>query len=91
MSWPDFLFLGAPRSGTTLLYEAMSQHPGLWLSEVKEPLYFLNPTYAVWRVGNAGAYQALFQGRRRGQVAGEASTLYLYDPTAASRIRKKLP
>jgi hypothetical protein len=91
MSWPDFLFLGAPRSGTTLLYEALTQHPQLWLSPVKEPLYFLDPAYPVWRVGTRSAYEALFSGRRRDQRAGEASTLYLYDPTAPRRIREALP
>jgi hypothetical protein len=91
MSWPDFLFLGAPRSGTTQLYEGLRQHPAIFMSEVKEPLYFVSATYRLHRTASASAYQALFKAALPGQVKGEASTLYLFDPEAPRRIHEELP
>ena len=38
---PDFLLIGAPKAGTTALHAALAQHPGLFLSPVKEPKYYL--------------------------------------------------
>jgi hypothetical protein len=91
VSWPDFLFLGAPRSGTTQLYEGLRQHPAILMSSIKEPLYFVSSRYAVHRVAARAAYQALFSGAGPGRLAGEASTLYLFDPEAARRIRDAVP
>ncbi len=40
---PDFVGVGAPRSGTSWLYEVLSRHPALWLPPVKELHYFDEP------------------------------------------------
>ncbi len=40
-TWPKFLILGPPRSGTTWLKQALRDHPGLWLPG-GEPNYFAN-------------------------------------------------
>jgi hypothetical protein len=37
---PDFIVIGAQRSGTTWLYYVLRQHPELWLPPVKELHYF---------------------------------------------------
>jgi LPS sulfotransferase NodH len=37
---PDFLVIGAQRSGTTWLHRVLRQHPALWLPPVKELHYF---------------------------------------------------
>lgn len=91
MTWPTFLFLGAPRSGTTQLYEGLRQHPEIFMSPVKEPLYFVSPRYHLTRVEQDDAYQALFAEAGAARHVGEASTLYLYDPEAPARIRAALP
>ena len=39
---PNFLIPGAGRSGTTTLYEYLKQHPEIFLSEKKEPVFFSN-------------------------------------------------
>ena len=41
---PDFLCIGAPRSGTSWLYEVLSRHPALWLPPIKELHYFDEPS-----------------------------------------------
>ena len=38
---PDFLVIGAPKAGTTALHAALAQHPGLYMSPIKEPKFFL--------------------------------------------------
>ena len=43
MMGPDFVGMGAPRSGTSWLYEVLSRHPALWLPPVKELHYFDEP------------------------------------------------
>jgi hypothetical protein len=43
MMGPNFVGIGAPRSGTSWLYEVLSRHPGLWLPPIKELHYFDEP------------------------------------------------
>jgi hypothetical protein len=40
---PDFVGVGAPRSGTSWLFEVLSRHPALWLPPVKELHYLDEP------------------------------------------------
>lgn len=40
---PDFLCIGAPRTGTTWLYQTLSQHPDIYLPRRKELHYFDEP------------------------------------------------
>ena len=37
---PNFFVVGAPKCGTTSLYHYFSQHPEIYLSPIKEPVYF---------------------------------------------------
>lgn len=39
-SVPSFLGVGVPRAGTSWLYEALREHPALWLPPIKELHYF---------------------------------------------------
>lgn len=83
---PDFLIVGAARSGTTSLYRYLRRHPDLYLPTDKEP-HFLAfagdpPRYGpdisqgvTWRVD---AYLRLFEDAPPGTLTGEASTSYLY-------------
>ena len=41
---PNFLVIGAPRSGTTSLYEYLNAHPDVSMSTVKEPDFFARPS-----------------------------------------------
>ncbi len=44
MKGPDFICIGAPRSGTSWLYEVLSRHPAIWLPPIKELHYFDQPS-----------------------------------------------
>ena len=100
---PDFLVIGAPKAGTTALHAALARHPGLFMSAVKEPKFFLSDgpppakggpgdalTYRehIWR---GPEYEALFDPAPPGTLRGESTPLYLYDRAAMRRIREALP
>jgi hypothetical protein len=100
---PDFLIVGAPKAGTTALHAALAAHPGLYMTAIKEPKFFLTDgpppdkggpgdalTYRehVWRRTD---YEALFAAAPPGALAGESTPLYLYDRGAVDRIRALIP
>ena len=81
MALPDFLVAGVPKSGTTALHAALSRHPGLYMSPIKEPKFFLTDgppptkggpgdvlTYRehVWQ---RDRYEALFDAAPAGRCA----------------------
>ena len=37
---PNFFLVGAPKSGTTALYQYLAQHPAIHMSPIKEPTFF---------------------------------------------------
>lgn len=99
---PDFVVIGAPRSGTTWLYTQLSRHPGLYLPDNKEPRFlavdpgeppvFTGPGDDAWAQGmvvGRDEYERLFAaaGDRR---KGEASTDYLYQGAATARNMREL-
>ncbi|MDQ1630576.1 MAG: hypothetical protein QOC80_548 [Frankiaceae bacterium] len=103
MPTPDFLLIGAPKSGTTALHVALSRHPALCLSSTKEPKYFLTDgppptgggpgdaeTYREY-VWQREQYEALWFHAEPGQLRGESTTLYLADHAAHRRIRAQVP
>ena len=59
MALPDFLVIGVPKAGTTALHAALARHPGLYLSAVKEPKFFLTdgPPPARGGPGDAQTYR----------------------------------
>ena len=88
---PDFFIVGAPRCGTTAMYEYLRRHPQVFMPEHKEPMYFgLDLTQLHVRLTEAD-YVRLFRGALPGQRVGEASTWYLYSRTAAREIHEFAP
>jgi hypothetical protein len=41
MFLPNFFIIGAPRCGTTSLYEGLKQHPEVFMSSLKGRSYFV--------------------------------------------------
>ena len=65
---PDFFLIGAPKAGTSALHAALAQHPGLFLSPVKEPKYYLcgdSPPPAYKGPGDAHSNQEWIWQRER--------------------------
>src|SRR3712207_6354190 len=93
MTMPNFLIIGAMKSGTTALYYYLEQHPEIYMSPVKEPNFFSSQEQenAADAVTDIGTYQHLFRGVSGEKAIGEASHSYLYEPGAAAEIRRYLP
>jgi hypothetical protein len=103
MPLPDFLLIGAAKSGTTSLYHYLGQHPDVFVSPEKEPhflafeghpLDFDGPGDELLirrTVSSLPEYRALFADAEPHQVAGEASPSTLYVPEAAERAARYVP
>ena len=103
MTMPNFLIIGAQKSGTTSLYEYLKQHPQIYMSPLKEPRFFAfageKPNYSgpgdqeLYSdvVSDLENYQALFKGASEETAVGEASVVYLYLSRAPERIHHYIP
>ncbi len=95
MSFPDFIIGGAPKCGTSSLFQYLGQHPEVFTSDPKEPHFFASEGGEKKVRGmkfTRGEYEDLFDEKRTEQVAGEASTGYLFHAdTAAPKIKKVIP
>jgi len=83
---PDFLILGAQKSGTTALYAYLRRHPEITGPAWKEVSYFDRH----YRRGPAW-YRGNFPLRAHGAIVGEASPSYLFHPLAPGRAAALLP
>jgi hypothetical protein len=87
---PDFLVIGAQKSGTTTLYADLASQAAICMSSVKEPsvlIRYSEPAAA------AKYYTRLFEPTAAHRRFGEASTLYTQLPTypdVARRARQLL-
>jgi hypothetical protein len=96
---PDFFVVGHPKSGTTALYEMLAAHPQIGMATEKEPWFFsaaelrhrAPPREPVGIPATLEEYLALFDGATPDQRLGEASTTYLWSPTAAAAIAAVCP
>lgn len=91
---PDFFIVGAPKAGTSSLYNYLIQHPGVFMSYPKEPHFFYNrstPGSPVLQEKALEDYLGLFTGVSKGVCAGEASTSYLWSASTASEIKHLQP
>ena len=88
-TWPNFFIVGAARAGTTSLYTYLKNTPGVYMSEHKEPHYFVdNMKTGAY---DESKYLQLFKKIKNEKAIGEASTGYLIDPSSAKCIHDKIP
>lgn len=84
--WPNLFVLGAPKCGTTSLTHWMAQHPGIWMSQPKEPGYF-NDDYKDGHFRRRPKrYQRLFATDRPFQWYCDGTVDYLASQVAVARI-----
>ena len=94
MPLPNFLIIGAGRSGTTSLYHYLRQHPQIFMSRIKETNFFaFDGRWGAeqFPIRTLEAYTALFSAAAGERALGEASPSYLVEPAAAGRISERLP
>ncbi len=101
--WPNFLVVGAARSGTTALFTFLAKHPEVFAAPHKEPHFFAFPGRSLHFTGpgddetinrravtDLRAYLKLFAGVGSETAVGEASVSYLYYDEAPRNIRRFL-
>ncbi len=95
---PDFFIVGHQKCGTTALYLMLSQHPQIYMSDVKEPWFFGRELRSRFdkpstrsRPNTLEDYVALFADARADQSAGEASPQYVRSEHAAREIAELRP
>lgn len=74
MRFPDVLFIGAMKCGTTSLYMDLAQHPQVFLSEDKEPRALCSDE--VYTAHGQARYAAIYSSASANQVCIDASTDY---------------
>ncbi|SHJ11351.1 Sulfotransferase domain-containing protein [Tangfeifania diversioriginum] len=98
---PDFLLVGASKSGTSSIYHYLRQHPEIFLSDVqKEGRYFSQMEGNFSGPGdtrvdatitrNPEQYKALFQNCKNEKAVGDISPEYLYFHEKAIPLIKKV-
>ena len=102
MPFPNTFLIGAAKSGTTSVYRALGQHPEIYTSPRKEPMFFgYAPETRIVRNGvmtqaterfilDREEYRALFDEVGDESVICEGSTSYLYRPEAPKRIKEEI-
>lgn len=93
MTLPNFLIIGAGRSGTTSLYHYLEQHPDVYMSPIKEARYFAyeGKDHDFFKIRDFESYEALFDGVTSEKAIGEASPDYLFTKCSPERIKTTLP
>ncbi|HEX6434947.1 MAG TPA: sulfotransferase [Gemmatimonadales bacterium] len=85
---PNFFIVGAPKCGTTALYEYLRPHPRIFMPEVKEPHFFARDLGPYPRIKTPEEYAELFAKATELHLrVGEASVYYLRSSVAIANIR----
>jgi len=95
---PSFFVTGVTKAGTTSIYDALEQHPDVFVPHHKEPRYYafrghrIDPDDVFTRnvITDRGEYLALYKGAAPHQRMGDCS-LYLNYPQAAAAIANEVP
>jgi hypothetical protein len=88
---PNFFIVGAPRCGTTAMYEYLRQHPDVFMPYRKEPVYFGADLHKRLPYLDEAGYLKLFASSAGERRLGEATVWYLYSATAADEIKAFAP
>jgi hypothetical protein len=102
---PDFLVIGAGKSGTTSLDKYLNQHPQIFVPKVKEPNFFGYERTKIEDLGGdeddikhfkrsvttLDGYLDIFKDALPDQIKGETSNTYMYHSDAPQRIKYYLP
>jgi hypothetical protein len=88
---PDFVVIGAMKSGTSSLHEYLDSLPDVCMSRPKEPAYFVPERFA-WRSQEwySGFFSAKPLARHRGEVSPHYAIRHVY-PGVVERMHAVLP
>src|SRR5699024_9381850 len=87
-STPNFLIIGAPKAGTTSLFQYLAKHQHIIPSQKKELLYFS----VNQRMGLRGYLKNFpLKQEKMNKLTFEASPSYLFYPNGLQRIKRLFP
>jgi hypothetical protein len=101
MKKANLFIVGAPKCGSTTMYELLKQHPDVVMSAIKEPNFFCkdflleNKKFYGKKYNFPGLqsekekdYLALFNNSNKKKILGDASVWHFYSEAAAKEIYK---
>src|SRR5580698_1501830 len=83
---PNFFIVGAPKSGTTSLYDYLKEHPQVFLPK-KELYYFCYDLTFRTPPISENIYLKYYTDANNQKAVGDASVYYLLSPGAAKKIK----
>jgi hypothetical protein len=83
---PDFVIMGALRSGSTALFRYLSEHPSIYMPDSKE-LRFFNQRFE----SGVDWYSQNFAAAQVDQLVGEATPGYMYRAETVDRMAATIP
>src|SRR5688500_1593416 len=86
MTKPDFLVIGAMRSGTSSIYTYLKKHPNVVVSEVTKEIEYFSINF--WK--GLHWFSRHFAAKKD-SIIGEVSPYYILHPHAARRISQLAP
>ena len=87
MSFPNFMCLGAAKSGTTTLYDILRQHPDVYIPAFKEPHFFDIPEN--YKNGIRWYEKNYFKNANQ-KIVADFTPSYFFDKEAPKRIFESL-
>jgi hypothetical protein len=97
---PNFIIIGAMKAATTSICTYLKQHPDIFMTKVKEPMFFnnfnQNTDFKVLgskskKVNSLLDYFSMFSSVENESSIGEASPAYIYNEKAPYLIKEHLP
>jgi hypothetical protein len=92
MTLPNFMIIGAAKSGTTSIARYLQSHPEVFMAglsaQIQEPAFFSVPE--VGGITDPAAYEMLFAPAVSEKIRGEKSVAYIFDPEASEKIKATL-
>ena len=97
---PNFIIIGAMKAATTSLYTYLKQHPDVFMTTIKEPMFFNNfqnnNNFKVLgrrskKITTFEQYYPLFDAVKKEKAIGEASPDYISNENCSRLIRQHLP
>jgi hypothetical protein len=88
MSLPNFMCIGAAKSGTTSLYDILRQHSDVFIPSFKEPHFFDMPS--VYKHGIKWYEKTYFKNAKTEKCIGDFTPSYLFFSEAAEKIKNDL-
>ncbi len=90
---PDFLIIGAGKSGTTSLYNYLIKHPNIHTAMNKELDYFFRRWTTYYRPNFPSIFSKFYATKIKKVpfVTGESTPFYLIHPLVPKQVKNKIP